>query len=155
MSTTPDYELLKDAHAIIDGIPDKAVSFGVPCAIRGPGLDDGTVCSPEGWLSLHPTFNALGLSMASDGRSLQFNGEPMSAVSAMAQVFRIPEEEAARLFGERSIFLGTQASDKELWLSRVRHHVHDKAFSDTIATMAMAPAVTLAKIADAIEGEPK
>lgn len=155
MSTTPDYELLRDSHAIIDGIPDKAVSFGVPCALRGPALDDGTVCSPEGWLALHPTFNALGLTMTPDGTSLAFHGEAMSAVAAMARAFRLTEEEAARLFGERSIFLGTQATDKELWLSRVRHHIHNTAFSDTIATMAAAPAVTLDKITDAIEGEPK
>lgn len=155
MSTTSDYELLKDAHAIIDGIPDKAVSFGIPCALRGPALDDGTVCSPEGWLALHPTFNALGLTMTPDGTSLEFNGKAMPAVSAMAHIFRFTEEEAARLFGERSIFLSTQASDKELWLSRVRHHIHDRAFSDKMAAMTIAPAVTVAKITDAIEGEPK
>lgn len=156
---TPDYELLKDAHAIIDGIPDTAVAFGKLCTTRGRSLDDGTVCSPEGWLAQHPTFIALGLAITPDGGSLRFNGEALSPALAMARVFRLPDDEALRLFGTRDLYVGegaaTQASDKELWLTRVRHHIHDRAFADTLATMAMAPAVTLSKIADVIEGDPK
>lgn len=159
MSTTPDYELLKDAHAIIDGIPDAAIAFGKPCAARGRGLDDGTVCSPEGWLALHPTFTALGLAMPADDLALEYNGELLPPVSAMARVFRLPEDDAARLFGERDVFstdgAATQASDKQLWLTRARHYIHDRAFTNTVATMVMAPVVTMAKITDAIEGEPK
>jgi hypothetical protein len=167
---TPDYELLRDAHAIIDGIPDTAVAFGKPCTTRGPSLDNGTVCSPEGWLALHPQFIARGLTLAPDGTSLLFNGERMAPVAAMGRVFGLPEDEAARLFGERSMFAGeetaTHASDKQLWLRRVRHHIHSRALSGTLATMAMAPAialtsiamapaVTLSQIAGAIKDEPQ
>lgn len=159
MTTTPDYELLKDAHAIIDGIPEAAVAFGAPCKTRGPKLVDGTVCSPEGWLAQHPTFVALGLTLSSDGNSLQVGGNTMSVVAAMAQIFRIPEEEAARLFGERSLFLSeastSDISDKQLWLTRVRHHIHSQAMSQTVAAIAMAPAVTMAKLGDVIEGAPR
>lgn len=156
---TPDYELLKDAYAIIDGIPDTAIAFGQPCTARGPKLEDGTICSPEGWLSQHPAFNALGLTMSPDGSGLQFNGETMPAVAAMGQVFRLSEEEAARLFGERSIFLSEEStsdiSDKQLWLTRVRHHIHTQALSQTVAAITMAPAVTMAKLTDIIEGDPQ
>lgn len=159
MTSHTDYELLKDAYAIIDGIPDEAIAFGAPCKVRGRSLDNGTICSPEGWLAQHPQFVALGLGVEPDGASLQFLGEKLSPVPAMAKVFRMPEEEAARLFGDRSEFIGggasTQASDKQLWLSRVRHHIHDRALVDTMTTMAAAPVAALAKIADVIEGEPR
>lgn len=159
MTTTPDYELLKDAHAIIDGIPDAAVAFGPPCKTRGPRLEDGTVCSPEGWLALHPTFTALGLTISPDGSSLHVSGNTMSAVAAMAQIFRVPEEEAALLFGERSLFLSEEStsdvSDRQLWLTRVRHHIHSRAMSQTVAAITMAPAVTMARLGDVIEGEPR
>lgn len=159
MTNTPDYELLKDAYAVIDGIPDEAIAFGSPCSKRGPTLDNATVCSPEGWLAQHPTFIALGLTLTPDGNSIQFYSENVPAVTALAHVFRISEEEAARLFGERSVFISEESnspiSDKDLWLTRVRHHVHNRALSQTVAAISMAPVVTMAKIADVIEGEPK
>lgn len=159
MTTTPDYELLKEAYAIIDGIPEAAIASGSPCSKIGATLLEGTVCSPEGWLALHPTFNELGLSITDDGMSLRFNGAEEPVASALAKVFRMSEEEAAQLFGSPHSSDGGEPSSamsaKQIWQTRIRHHIHTKAFSDTLSTMAMAPSVTLATIADMIEGEPR
>lgn len=158
MTTRADYELLKDAYAIVDGIPEAAIAVGLPCSKIGPTLSEGTVCSPEGWLALHPTFVELGLSMSADGRSLQFNGEQEPVASAMAKVFRLPEDEATQLFGNRTSDSGDASdstmSDKQSWQMRIRHHIHSRAFSETLTTMAMAPSVAMATIADSIEGKP-
>lgn len=158
MTTSADYELLKDAYAIVDGIPEAAIAIGLPCSKIGPTLSEGTVCSPEGWLALHPSFIELGLSISADGRSLEFNGEQESVASAMAKVFRMPEEEAAQLFGGRTADIGDESnssmSDKQFWQMRIRHHIHSRAFSETLTTMAMAPSVAMATITDSIEGKP-
>lgn len=159
MTTRPDYELLKDAYAIVDGIPEAAIALGLPCSKIGPTLPEGTVCSPEGWLALHPTFNALGLSISEDGTSLRFNGEQEAVSTAMAKVFHMSDEEAAQLFENQSAQgegeSSSNMSDKQLWQMRIRHHIHGKAFSETLATMAMAPSVAMATITDVIEGEPR
>lgn len=159
MTTRPDYELLKEAYAIIDGVPEEVVASGAPCSKIGATLLDGTVCSPEGWLALHPTFNALGLSVSADGTSLRFNGEDLPIATAMAKVFHMSEDEAAQLFEDPAAASGGEpgsaVSHKQLWQTRIRHHIHTKAFSETLSTMAMAPSVTLATIADAIEGDPR
>lgn len=75
METNPNYELLKQAYAIIDGIPETAIALGGIRTKEGATLAEGTVCSPEGWLALHPTFNEHGLTMSADGKELRFNGE--------------------------------------------------------------------------------
>lgn len=129
MKNKPDYELLKDAYAIIDGIPEELISFGVPCKAKGETLTEGTICSPEGWLALHPIFADKGLSLSEDGQSICFNGKIGSVASVMAKVFGIPEDEAALLFGERDVFVndgGDHLSDKLLWQERIRRHLNAK-----------------------------
>ncbi|SNT28459.1 hypothetical protein SAMN06265795_1226 [Noviherbaspirillum humi] len=118
-------ELLRDAFAIIDGIPQAQIAFGAPCSARGPSLRNGTICSPEGWLAQHPQFQALGLSLSADGRGLRVHGreDASSPAAAMAEVFGLPPYEAAQLFGERSVFTAgddSGLSDKELWQQRLR-----------------------------------
>jgi hypothetical protein len=63
-----NFELLKDAYAIIDGIPEKQFNLnrwveendntGSVCDLAH---GCGTVACAGGWLSLHPKFNELGL----------------------------------------------------------------------------------------------
>lgn len=132
METNPNYELLKQAYAIIDGIPETAIAFGSPRTKEGATLAEGTVCSPEGWLALHPTFNALGLTMSADGKELRFNGEADSdspAALSMAKAFGLPPEEAKQLFGDRRMFTAgddSGLSDKRLWQRRIREYLQGK-----------------------------
>jgi hypothetical protein len=144
METGPDFELLKDAYAIIDGIPEAAIDLAAPCSARGESLEHGTVCSPAGWLARHPAFNALGLAPSDDGSSLVFKGEAEGKTSAevMAQVFRLPLPEAEHLFGTRDTYtLGDDSglSDKRLWLREMRdflktHGQIDEAFEEQLET---------------------
>ncbi|MES2534298.1 MAG: hypothetical protein V4632_00355 [Pseudomonadota bacterium] len=132
MTSTPDFELLKDAYAIIDGIPAAAIALGAPRTKEGPSLGEGTVCSPEGWLALHPRFNQLGLTMQADGKALLFNDEPgtwPAITEPLARVFGLPTYTAAQLFGERSMFTGgddSGHSDKELWQMRLRQFLQQE-----------------------------
>jgi hypothetical protein len=135
MENNPNYELLKEAYAIIDGIPETSIVLGTPRLKEGTSLDEGTVCSPEGWLALHPTFTQVGLSLSADGVEVRFNGEPSSgtAASVMALVFDLPADQAAQLFGDRGIFTAgddSGLSDKRLWQRRLREYLQDKGALD-------------------------
>jgi hypothetical protein len=119
-------ELLCQAFAIIDGIPDEAIRLGLPRSAKGPALDDGTVCSPEGWLAQHPLFMRRGLKITEDGTAILFRGEGSGNVSTalpMSQAFGMPLDEAMRLFGTRDEFSAhpdDPLTDKQLWQQRVR-----------------------------------
>lgn len=128
MDTGPDFELLKDAYAIIDGIPETAIDLESLCSARGASLEHGTVCSPAGWLARHPDFNALGLAPSDDDGSLVFKGEAegKTVAEVMAQVFRLPPSDAEHLFGNRDTYtLGDDSglSDKRLWQREVRDYL--------------------------------
>jgi hypothetical protein len=126
MEIRPDFELLKDAYAIIDGIPEPAIDLDRLQSAKGESLEQGTVCSPAGWLAQHPTFTALGLSLSEDGERLLFNGRPEEAgptPEIMARIFKLDPLQATHLFGDRSTYtLGDDSglSDKRLWLREVR-----------------------------------
>lgn len=131
MDTGPDYELLKDAYAIIDGIPETAIDLDRLVSSRGTALDQGTVCSPAAWLAQHPTFRQCGLGLSEDDSQLVLNGEPAGSdayTRVMAQVFRLPPGDAERLFADRLTYtLGDDSglSDKRLWLHEVRDFLRE------------------------------
>jgi len=126
METGPDFELLKDAYAIIDGIPETAIDLDQLQSARGETLEQGTICSPAGWLAQHPSMRDRGLSLSDDGSQLLLNGESAgdaSPAQIMAQLFRLHPADAERLFGDRNTYtLGDDSglSDKRLWLHEVR-----------------------------------
>jgi hypothetical protein len=145
MDTAPDFELLKDAYAIIDGIPELAIDLDQLVSARGETLAHGTVCSPAGWLAQHPKFTELGLSLAEDDSRLQLRGEPEveePSAAIMAKIFGLSLGEAAHLFGDRDTYtLGDDSglSDKRLWLREVRdflkHHGQlDASFEELLET---------------------
>jgi hypothetical protein len=119
-------ELLREAFSIVDGIPDEAIRFGLPRSIRGAALDEGTVCSPEGWIAQHPLFMQRGLKLTEDGTAILFRGEGSGVVPTalpMSHAFGMPLDEARRLFGPREEFTANPdnpMSDKQLWQQRVR-----------------------------------
>lgn len=145
MDTGPDFELLKDAYAIIDGIPETAVALGKLQTAKGESLEKGTICSPAGWLAQHPEFNDAGLSLSEDGNYLILNGElseTATPAQIMAQLFALRQPDAELLFGERDTYtLGDDSglSDKRLWLREVReflrqHGQIDDRFEERLET---------------------
>ena len=122
----PDFELLKDAYAIIDGIPEAAIDLDHLCSAHGESLEHGTVCSPAGWLAQHPKFMDLGLSLSEDDKRLSLRGQEQEdepPAQVMAAVFGLTPAEAAHLFADRQTYtLGddTGLSDKRLWQREVR-----------------------------------
>jgi len=118
----PKYELLREAYAIIGGIPKDAFNLRSVINLHGKSLDCGTIACAAGWLAMHPKFNALGLCLAAgDRHSLQLQGEPIWFDTAMSKVFGISERLAAELFG--IALRGETGSHKEIWLRRVRTYL--------------------------------
>lgn len=137
--TTPYYELLKDAYAIIDGIPAK--QFDLKWFSSGKGVtpnDCGTIACAGGWLTLHPAMRALGLRNSTDESTSdstlayghyrlapRFNDE--DGFEALAEFFSIPCDAVRDLFGVRNgIEFESSCNDKELWLYRVRKYLRDE-----------------------------
>lgn len=130
MAATPDYELLKDAFAIIGGIPPEAVTLDWTRNKDGAALDNGTVYHPALWLSLHPAFQERGLTVSEKGKQLLYHGEaaPDGKYSeVLAQLFGLPVVEVVNLFVERGAHMGEEQkihhTDKDIWLDRVRHYL--------------------------------
>jgi hypothetical protein len=66
----PNFELLRDAFAIIDGIPKRAFDLDM-WRTKGAGPSCGTIACAGGWLAMHPAMNERGLKPA------EWNGQPM------------------------------------------------------------------------------
>lgn len=139
METGTNFELLKDAYAIIDGIPESAIAFGPLCAARGEALDKGTICSPAGWLAQHPTFIDLGLSLSEDGSKLLLDDEDVdedaSTAEIMARVFALPQPDANRLFGDKDTYAlegDAGLGDKRLWQHEVREYLREHDQLDAV-----------------------
>jgi len=130
MADTPDIELLKDAFAIIAGIPQDAVTLDWNRNKDGVALDKGSVYHPARWLSLHPAFQERGLTASANGKQLLYKGqaEPNSVYAdALTRVFGMPVLDIVSLFAERGSHLGEELkphyTDKDIWLDRVRHYL--------------------------------
>lgn len=129
MDANPNFELLKDAYAIIDGIPDDRVSLHSIMSVRGESLACGTICCAAGWLAHHPKFQVLGLGVLSDGSRLTFKEmQPYgSYVAQIAQLFNLPEIDAEVLFNMRQHheWQGDWAdlTQKQVFLRRVREYL--------------------------------
>ncbi|RJF96143.1 hypothetical protein [Noviherbaspirillum saxi] len=129
MEMGPDFALLKDAYAIIDGIPETAISLDKLRSAKGDSLEHGTVCSPVGWLAQHPDFMRFGLSLNEDGSELLLHGKPTmedSPAYIMARIFGLSPVDANQLFGDRDTYtLGDDSglSDKRLWQRELRDYL--------------------------------
>jgi len=136
MDTAPNFELIKDAYAIIDGIPETAIDLDKLVSRRGETLEHGTVCSPAGWLAQHPRFVELGLTLADDDIALQLAGEPpMDEPPAviLSRIFGLAPGDAEHLFSNRQAYtLGDDSglSDKRLWLREVREFLKQHGHLD-------------------------
>ncbi len=104
MNKATKYPLLRDAIAIIMGIPNDRLNL---CLVRRNPVDwhshkdahhCGTVGCAIGWLSLHPQFNALGLKPGRDPADLVLKGREVTFQVAAARLFGITEDEGIDLF---------------------------------------------------------
>lgn len=128
---SPDFELLKDAYAIIDGIPDQAFDLGEVLHMRiSKDMSCGTIACAAGWLSLHPTFaahlkpRAYQYGPSSTNWRVRWDGIEFyedNVFAAMQTLFGIDLNTAYRIFGLRDEGEGgPHLTDKELWKLRVR-----------------------------------
>jgi hypothetical protein len=120
------YELLRQAYAIIDGIPDDRFNLVRSC---------GTIACAGGWLCMHPTFIALGLrAMFGSNGAPEFvdeqTGDYTVAFAALGKALGLTFEQAFQLFTCRGDAYFDRhndiysLSDKQLWQARVRHFLN-------------------------------
>lgn len=129
------YPLLRDAYAIIDGIPDARFKLS-RWRIGGHSEHDcGTIACAAGWLAMHPDMCAAGLKASAHGAP-KWNG--VTGYDALSLFFGIDFDDAVSLFGPRkTIFTPDNemkfepneshcVSDHDLWLARVRNFLKAK-----------------------------
>jgi hypothetical protein len=130
------YSLLRDAYAVIDGIPE--AQFNLESIIRRrSGINEcRTIACAAGWLSIHPTFGPL-LKAEVDGSLVNWRterGPTGHFVTALSEPLGLTPDETRRLFGMREYYEpveegrvpGAYLSDKELWKARVRNFLAEK-----------------------------
>lgn len=126
---TESYPLLRDAYAIIDGIPDNRIDLAQWRKVGRSPHSCGTIACAAGWLSMHPDMKDRGLLSGSGGMP-KFRNESgyfSYCYEALAIMFGIDRRSASDIFCTR--FMGGrldpenagQLSDKELWKARVRN----------------------------------
>lgn len=124
---TPNFELLKDAHAIIDGMPAENVNLN-SWRRTDRGATCGTIACAGGWLTLHPQFKALGLLYARSAENVIFKNPVDGNIthtgwSALAQVFSLTKEDAERLFG--GAWLEPLPTHRSVFLRRIRDFLEE------------------------------
>ena len=128
-------ELLRELHAIIDGIPDDR--FDLSDIASSESYEDvsadncGTIACGIGWAALHPTFNALGLTLSRAGNELFWKGKVVPWSTAGAKLFKLAPSQAFDLFRPAGIcetypelddgYVSKVAThDKQVFLGRLR-----------------------------------
>ncbi|KVQ35726.1 hypothetical protein WK03_35245 [Burkholderia cepacia] len=113
----PNFELLRDAFAIIDGIPDSSLNLAT-WRQKGRKHECGTLACAAGWLAMHPDMNELGLSTG-----IPYDGMPLfeasSGFSALREFFGLD-------FHSQNIFEGAGYGYKDGELGDLRKDMTDK-----------------------------
>jgi len=126
-TSKPNYELLKDAYAILAGIPAKAYALSTIREHKGESLSCGTIACGFGWLGMHPQFQALGLKTM--GRmDLRVNNASMGVGGAGLAIFGLPLNDGMELFGTRRSCRpqDTGKPDKIILLNRIMAYLDQK-----------------------------
>ncbi|MDY7537559.1 hypothetical protein RGU72_04740 [Undibacterium sp. 5I1] len=119
----PNFELLKDAYAIISGIPESQIDLGSITKNDCTEASCNTIACAAGYLAMHPQFNALGLSIGVHGGLAYQNQNYGDFTTPLSQVFNLTERQAMNLFS----YVGGSgydaeigaSSDKTRWQKRV------------------------------------
>jgi hypothetical protein len=131
---TPNYELLKDAYAIIDGIPDEYFDLEKIVKNDTKHVGCGTIACAAGWLGLHPKFNELGYTVnVNSGITVASfkNATYGGFYDSLVHLFNIPYSTAMNLFcaSYDSRFdskVKSSISHKEMWKNRVVAYLKEK-----------------------------
>ncbi|MPQ56376.1 hypothetical protein [Duganella sp. FT27W] len=95
----PNFELLKDAYAIIYGIPAEVIDLDSIIKSRGDSLSCGTVACAFGWLGMHPKFKNLMNPTAGNFPDWVIGGKlHIGHDEAAAALFQIAPEDGFNLF---------------------------------------------------------
>jgi hypothetical protein len=132
-NTTTKYPLLREAYAIIDGVPDRVLDLAHWSATGQP-VDPhrcGTLGCAAGLLAVHPAMNEAGLFADGDGTPIF---KDRWAFRALVGAFRTDDFfDTLDLFGQRGESsldtpeaLAKHKTDKALWLYRVRAFLRSK-----------------------------
>lgn len=123
--TRMNIELLREAYAIIDGIPDKRINLGV--IARGPKPNDpkhcGTIACAAGWLGMHPKFKELGMRTSNGDLTLKGVPDYFDWDDVLARVFDCSQHVAQKLFEPRRWKETSGKTDKQVWQARVREYL--------------------------------
>jgi hypothetical protein len=126
-------ERLKDAYAIIDGIPPERIHLDMFQQFNNDNqyahdvteIKCGTICCAGGWLALHPKVRKWGITADDTGCPVlarnpdEFANSYKDSYKVLATVFKIDYYDAEALFRPRRWALdGSLRSEKQLWLDR-------------------------------------
>ncbi len=129
MSKRIKFELLREACAIIDGIParhlDLKLVVNEQALARKFDRSCGALGCSIGWITLHPEFQRRFRVSPMDGWSISIRGRSHQTYTDVANVmFGLDYEEARSLFAPRNCSSldapGSKASDKAMFKNRVR-----------------------------------
>lgn len=122
----PNYELLKDAYAILAGIPSAAYNLNSIRERRGESLACGTIACGFGWLGMHPQFQALGLHTAGY-MDLRVRGNTCGVGTAAHKIFGVTVSDGLDLFGTAYVRRLQDAgkSHKKVLLNRIMKYLED------------------------------
>jgi hypothetical protein len=126
MSTRPNFERLRDAFAILDGLPEEAIKLWT-WREKGRKPECGTIACAAGWLAMHPAMNALGLTTLNQYDGTPKLAESYSGMTAMRVFFDLSMDEATIFEGRRHGYKDWELhgggvlhllTDKQLWKRR-------------------------------------
>ncbi|MCY1299881.1 hypothetical protein D9M69_493940 [compost metagenome] len=124
-----NFERLREAYAIIDGIPDKAFDLDDVITKSDGDLQCGTIACAAGWLMIHPKFAAeleTELKVDSDPWYSQMrSAKHADFYDAMQHLFNMNLAEVRSIFSSRTpselgVPHAKRLSHKKLWQARVR-----------------------------------
>lgn len=139
----PQLERLRDAYAIIDGIPDDRIDLRYMLRHHDPEDLTKVVASPLGWLAIYPSFMAEcgpPKLIYLDGKlSIHWSTVPNrptmipSHTFIAASFFSLTMDDVRDLFGPRNnsrydwaLLKHASLTDKHLWLGRVRKYLGEQ-----------------------------
>lgn len=94
----PRYDWLREAAAIIDGIPEEQIDLRSIVEDGDTTPSCGTVACALGWLGLHPTFRERGLVTFGNLSEVKVNGQARYYDQAAAEFFNLSDADARALF---------------------------------------------------------
>lgn len=133
----PNYELLREAYAIIGGIPMRKIHLRKLITEGGLNrpvkeLKCGTIACGAGWLALHPMFTKLGLRISKTagyrshtvlGWKGDFTEYESQYERAMARVFNMKMSDADDMFSALVHYGESNLSDKAKLLRRIKNYL--------------------------------